>query len=104
MKVVSLLGVVVFMLTSLVVGTRVIALWWRTRKLPELLLGIALLLVGFVCYAVGTAGKLVADPRSDRLQPVHSRVRRRPRELKRCPFPCGCTEASSASPAPAGRC
>jgi hypothetical protein len=47
------------MLTSLVVGVRVLVLWSRTRKLPELLLGTALLLVGFLAFAVGTAAKLL---------------------------------------------
>jgi len=31
----------------------------RTRELPELLLGIALITVGFLCYAIGTAAKLL---------------------------------------------
>lgn len=61
MKLVALAGIAVFMLTSLVVGLRVLALWWRTRKLPELLLAIALLCVGFFAFAVGTAGKLLIE-------------------------------------------
>ncbi len=64
MKLYSLAGLALFMLTALVVGVRVAALWWRTRKLPELLLAIALLFVGFLAFAVGTAAKLlvVATP------------------------------------------
>jgi hypothetical protein len=59
MSVLSIGGVVLFMLTSLVVGLRLLALWWSTRRLPELLMAIALLCVGFLSYAVGTAGKLL---------------------------------------------
>ncbi len=58
MRAISLAGLALFMLTSLVVGLRVMLLWRRTRKLPELLLSIALLCTGFLAYAVGTAGKL----------------------------------------------
>jgi len=58
-KVVSLLGLAWFMLTALVVSSRLLALSWRTRKLPELLLGLAVLCVGFLAFAVGTAGKLL---------------------------------------------
>ncbi len=61
MKALSVLGVALFMLTSLGVGLRLLALWSKTRKLPELLLAIALLCVGFLAYAVGTAGKLLLE-------------------------------------------
>jgi hypothetical protein len=59
MKAVSLVGLVWFMLTVLVVGSRLLVLWQRTRKLPELLLGLAMLCSGFLCFAVGTAAKLL---------------------------------------------
>jgi hypothetical protein len=59
MTIVPLIGIGIFMLTSLVVGVRVIALWLRTRKLPELLLGISVLSMGFLAFAVGTAAKLL---------------------------------------------
>ncbi|MBK7580675.1 MAG: hypothetical protein IPI67_10765 [Myxococcales bacterium] len=59
MKVLSLLGLAVFMLTSLVVGLRLLVLWSRTRKLPELLLALATLFVGFLCFAVGTGAKIL---------------------------------------------
>lgn len=61
MKLLSLAGVVLFMLASLGVGARLLALYARSRKLPELLLGSALLCVGFLAYAVGTAGKLLLE-------------------------------------------
>jgi hypothetical protein len=58
-KIVSLAGLALSMLTSLVVGIRVFALWRKTRKLPELLLSVALLCTGFFAYALGTLGKLL---------------------------------------------
>jgi hypothetical protein len=65
MKFVPLLGIVVFMLTALVVGVRVIGLWYRSRKLPELLIGIAIFCIGFLAFAVGTAAKLLLDAGGD---------------------------------------
>jgi len=61
MSLLSVGGVLLFMLTSLVIGSRIFALWVRTRRLPELLLAIAMLAVGFVAYAVGTAGKILVE-------------------------------------------
>jgi hypothetical protein len=61
MKLLSVAGLVLFMLTSLIVSSRLWMLWWRTRKLPELLLAVALLCIGFLAYAAGTAGKLLVD-------------------------------------------
>jgi hypothetical protein len=65
MKAVSLVGLALFMLTSLVVGLRVLALWRTTRKLPELLLAIALLSTGFISYALATVGKLFVSGSED---------------------------------------
>lgn len=59
MRVLSLIGIAAFMLTALFVGTRLLVLWWKTRKLPELLLGTAVLCIGFLAFAVGTAAKLL---------------------------------------------
>jgi hypothetical protein len=61
MSVVALLGVALFMLTSLVVGSRLAWLYLGTRKLPELLMATALLCSGFLAFAVGTAGKLLLE-------------------------------------------
>jgi hypothetical protein len=58
---ISVAGLLLSMVASLVVGSRVLALWWRTRKLPELLLAVATLCVGFIAYAVGTAGKILVE-------------------------------------------
>jgi hypothetical protein len=59
MKIVALICLASFMVTSLVVGLRVLASGVRTRKLPELFLATALLSVGFLAFAVGTAAKLL---------------------------------------------
>lgn len=57
----ALIGVGLFMLTSLAVGVRLIMLYLKRRKLPELLMAIALLCTGFLAFAVGTAGKLLIE-------------------------------------------
>lgn len=61
MKPVAVACVALFMITSLIVGLRVLGRWQKTRKLPELLLAIALLSVGFFSFAVGTLGKLLIE-------------------------------------------
>jgi hypothetical protein len=61
---VILIGVALFMLTSLVVSLRLVWLYLRTRKLPELLMAVALLCTGFLAFAVGTAGKILIDASS----------------------------------------
>jgi hypothetical protein len=60
-KYVILIGIGLFLLTSLVVGTRLVFLYLRTRKLPELLMAVALLCTGFLAFAVGSAGKILMD-------------------------------------------
>lgn len=54
-----LLGVGVSMLTSIIVGGRLAWLAFRTRKLPELLMAVALLCNGFLAFAVGTVAKVL---------------------------------------------
>ena len=49
------------MLTSLIVGSRLAWHYLRTRKLPELLMAIALIFTGFLAFAVGTVGKVLMD-------------------------------------------
>lgn len=61
MKIVALVCLGSFMITSLIVGIRVAILFSRTRKLPELLLSIALLFTGFLAFAVGTTAKLFVE-------------------------------------------
>lgn len=59
MKLLSVLGVGVFMLTSAAVGTRLLLLWRRTHQLPELLLTIALWCVGVLGFALGMTARLL---------------------------------------------
>ncbi|MCB9581101.1 MAG: hypothetical protein H6717_28995 [Polyangiaceae bacterium] len=59
MKYAILFGVALFMLVSLVVGSRLLWLFKRTRKAPELFMALALLCAGFLAFAVGTIGKVL---------------------------------------------
>jgi hypothetical protein len=65
MRIVSIGGLALFMLTSLVVSIRLFALWRTTRKVPELLLATALFSSGFLAYAVGTLSKLLTTASVD---------------------------------------
>ena len=60
MKILSLAGLVLFMVASLVIGVRLLWLG-RQRRAPELLMGIALFVGGFLAFALGTTGKLFLD-------------------------------------------
>jgi hypothetical protein len=62
MTIVTVVCVSLFMIVSLAIGVRLLALFAKTRELPELLLAIALLGVGFLGFAVGTATKLWQHP------------------------------------------
>jgi hypothetical protein len=62
MTIVAAISVGLFMLVSLAIGIRLLLLFAKTRELPELLLAIALLGVGFLGFAVGTAAKFWEDP------------------------------------------
>ena len=50
-----------FVLASLLVSIRLLALARRTRQFPELLIGIGLLLMGAVGYPVSMAARMVKD-------------------------------------------
>lgn len=68
MSSVGVVGVLLFMVASVVVGTRLMWLWTRTRQLPELLLATALWCTGFYGFALGVlAKKVLAFPPSMRL-------------------------------------
>jgi hypothetical protein len=54
-------GFVAFFIVSLVVGARLLLLWWRTRQLPELLIGIGVLGIGPVGYGFAVAARLVIE-------------------------------------------
>lgn len=50
------IGFVAFFVVSLAVGIRLVALWWRTRQLPELLIGIGVLGIGPVGFGALMTG------------------------------------------------
>jgi hypothetical protein len=47
-----------FFIASSVVGARLLLLWWRTRELPELLIGLGVLGIGPVGFGFITVGEL----------------------------------------------
>lgn len=63
------IGFVVFFIVSLLVGVRLLLLWWRTRQLPELLIGIGVLGIGPVGFGLPVAAGLIAESRPE-LEPV----------------------------------
>ena len=69
MQLFALVGVSAYCLVSGVVGTRLLLLARRTRELPELLIGLALLLGGCIGYtlAVASAQTLPSDPALSRI-------------------------------------
>ena len=51
-------GFAAFFVASLTVGVRLVALWFRTRELPELLIGIGVLGIGPVGFGIATVAEL----------------------------------------------
>jgi hypothetical protein len=51
-----LTGFLAFFVVALVVGVRLLLLWWRTRELPELLMGIGVLGIGPVGFGLMMVG------------------------------------------------
>lgn len=62
MRALAAVGIGAYVLVSLAVGIRLLFLWRRTRKLPELLLAMAVLGIGFVGFALAAAVKLFLTP------------------------------------------
>jgi hypothetical protein len=62
MGVLGLLGFASFVLVSLAVGARLLALAWRTRELPEAVIGAALFFGGGIGYALVVTGLRVLGP------------------------------------------
>jgi hypothetical protein len=56
-------GFLTFFAVALVVGVRLLLLWWHTRELPELLIGIGVLGIGPVGFGLAVAARLVAESR-----------------------------------------
>ncbi len=52
------IGFAAFFVASLTAGLRLVVLWWRTRELPELLIGIGVLGIGPVGYGLMTMAQL----------------------------------------------
>jgi hypothetical protein len=52
------IGFGAFFVSSLTVGVRLVRLWWRTRELPELLIGIGVLGIGPVGFGLATFAEL----------------------------------------------
>lgn len=65
MGVLGLLGFASFVLVSLAVGARLLALAWRTRELPEAVIGAALFFGGGIGYALVVIGLRVLGPGSE---------------------------------------
>ena len=64
-------GFLGFFVVSLVVGVRLVALWWRTRELPELLIGIGVLGIGPIGFGSMMVGvTLVAQGTAEDALPV----------------------------------
>ena len=55
------IALVLFMVVSVVVGTRLLLLWRTTRRSPELLLGLALWCTGLLGFALGVAARTLID-------------------------------------------
>lgn len=56
-------GFLTFFGVALVVGVRLLLLWWHTREMPELLIGIGVLGIGPVGFGLAVAARLVAESR-----------------------------------------
>lgn len=54
------IGFVAFFIVSLTVGIRLVALWWRNRQLPELLIGLGVLGIGPVGFGCVTFGQILS--------------------------------------------
>jgi hypothetical protein len=55
------IGLTAFMVSSLVVGVRLLALWYRTRQLPELLIACGILGIGPVGFAFTLSAMSIAE-------------------------------------------
>jgi len=55
------IGFLAFFVSSLTVGVRLLLLWWRTRGLPELLIGLGVLGIGPVGFGLATASQRLRE-------------------------------------------
>jgi hypothetical protein len=56
-------GFLTFFAVALIVGLRLLLLWWHTREIPELLIGIGVLGIGPVGFGMAVAARAVAGSR-----------------------------------------
>jgi len=53
------IGFAAFFIASLTVGVRLLMLWWRTRQLPELLIGIGVLGIGPIGFGFAVIAEMI---------------------------------------------
>ena len=70
MKLLAALGVVAFFLVGLGVGVRLLALWLRTRQLPELLAALAFLCLGPLAFTLSVTGSRLVEGSPDLARPL----------------------------------
>ncbi len=58
-------GFIAFFVASLAVGIHLLTLWWRTRALPELLIGLGVLGIGPVGFGLSTVGTRMLERNGD---------------------------------------
>ena len=59
MQVLVGIGFAAFFIASLTVGVRLLMLWWRTRQLPELLIGIGVLGIGPIGFGFAVIAEMI---------------------------------------------
>ena len=64
------IGFTLFSVVSTAVGLRLVSLWWRTRELPELLIGLGVLGIGPVGFGLLTLGIALGDAGHPAAAPV----------------------------------
>lgn len=58
MRITAMIPIVIFFALAVVVGLRLLSLWWRTRQLPELCIGLGIVLISAVGMPLSALGRL----------------------------------------------
>jgi hypothetical protein len=58
MRTTAMIPIVIFFGMAVVVGLRLLSLWWRTRQLPELCIGLGIVLISVVGMPLSALGRL----------------------------------------------
>jgi hypothetical protein len=58
MRITAMIPIVIFFGLAVVVGLRLLSLWWRTRQLPELCIGLGIVLISVVGMPLSALGRL----------------------------------------------